>query len=465
MKKFVLFLLLSVTMVSHAQELRLKKGVVLDTIPMVSDSLASYALYLPTSFTMNTKWPVLFAFDPQGDGQKAVNVFKGIAEKYGIIVVASNTIKNDLLETNLVKFNKLSIEIAKNFPVNSSRIFTAGLSGGARLATTIAVISKKMEAVIACGASFSTNVAYYPQKPNFYFIGIVGKEDFSYVEMTSAKTYLDNKKIPNELLVFNGGHNWPDEQTIDRAFNWIQFQYLLKNKKLSTEQIEKQYTAYLKLADSIANIDKEAAIRYLNRISENYKMVSGTDSLKKKIRILKKDPVYKANLRRDQEAILEEEDLKSMYALYFQEDIEKVNMDNLAWWENQFKQIDSFTVSKDYFKVRTGKRIQGLFYTAAKEVAMTLKDSTSSEKWLYINIFTTLVNKKDRKAYFNIIQYGAQKLNYDLALYYTEELFENGFTDLEKLKSISGASLFFVSPAYLELEDTYFEIENIENSN
>jgi hypothetical protein len=151
-----------------------------------------------------------------------------------------------------------------------------------------------------------------------------------------------------------------------------------------------------------------------------------------------------------------------MYALYFREDLEALNFDNLAWWESQLQQIDSFTKSKEFFKKRTGKRLQSLLFTAAKEVSMTLTDATDTKKWLYTNIFMTLANKNYNQAYFNIIQYGAKKLDYDLALFYTDELFKNGFTDLETLYNIEGASLFFVLPDYLELEDFYFNQEKDE---
>lgn len=457
---FLLFLLITTGI--YAQQFRLKKGVVIDQVEMITDSTATYALYLPTEFEMNKKWPLIFVFDPEGNGKRAVDVFKDAAEKYGFMVVASNVIRNDILEKNLARFDKLSLEIGKTYPVQTTRIFTAGFSGGARLATTIAVITKKIEAVIACGASFSTDVVYYPKRADFYFIGLAGNDDFNYSEMESAQKYLDVRRIPNELLTFKGAHEWPDAKQISEAFKWIQLRYLTKLNKLPREELFALYQEDLQEANELATFDKENAIAELARIRKNYDQRLNTDSLKKKFRLLKRDPLYKARKKKDQAATWEEEDLRSMYALYFRDDLDSLNFDNLGWWESQLQQIDSFTTSKDYFKKRTGKRLKSLLFTAAKEVASTQKDSTDSQKWLYTNIFMTITNKKYKQAYFNVIGHAAKKLNYDMALFYTEELFKNGFKDLEKLKKIPGASIFFVSPAYQELEDTYFKKEEPE---
>ncbi|WP_340203046.1 hypothetical protein [Ascidiimonas sp. W6] len=456
MNKFYFFLFLVLTTTSQAQQFSLKKGVVIDKVAMVTDSTATYSIYLPEAFEMNKKWPLLFAFDPEGNGKRAVNVFKEAAEKYGLIVVSSNVIKNDVLEKNLAKFDKLSIEIAKTYPLQTTRIFTAGFSGGARLATTIAVITKKIEAVIACGASFSTNVNYYPNKHKFYFVGMAGNDDFNYIEMESAQQYLNTKRIPNEFFTFDGAHEWPDQQLVTEAFQWIQLRYHKKYNKISKEELIEKYQTEIEKANKLSTYNKEKAIEQFTRIQTNFHVPLNTDSLKKNIRLLKKGQAYKTRKKKDREATWEEEDLRSMYALYFRDDLDSLNFDNLGWWESQLKQIDSFTKSKDYFKKRTGKRLKGLLATAAKEVAMTQKDSTDTQKWLYATIFRTLADKEDIQAYFDVIQYAAKKLDYDMALFYTEELFKNGFKDLKTLKTIPNASIFFVCPPYLELEEIYF---------
>lgn len=459
MNKIYFFLLVMLVSITHAQEFNFQKGVVINEVPMVSDSTATYALYLPQKFESSQKWPLLFVFDPEGNGPRAVQAFKEVSDEYGLIVVASNSIRNDVIEKNLAKFDKLSIEVSKKFPIQNTRIFTAGFSGGARLATSIAVITNKIEAVIACGASFSSNTKYYPTKPNFYFIGITGIYDFNNTEMTSVKEYLTNKKIPNELFVFNGRHEWPDAPTLQEAFKWIQLRHLKKYNRLTKEAHLQQYQKEMQVVNDLVTYNREKAIRHLNRVYKNYKLVLEVDSLKKKIRNLKKDKAYKIRARKDWLAVLEEDDLRSMYALYFQDDLKAVNFDNLGWWESQLKQIDSISQSNDFYKSRTGKRLKDLMANASKEIAWTLKDSTQTKKWLYINIFSVLANKTYKPAYFNIIQYGAKKLDYDLALYYTEELFLNGFDDLEKLKKLEGTSVFFLSPDYMELEDIYFKEE------
>src|SRR3981081_2641344 len=59
-----------------------------------ADTNHSYALYLPSNYTPQKRWPLLLAFDPSVLGGRPVNLFQNAAEKYGVIVVGSNNTRN-----------------------------------------------------------------------------------------------------------------------------------------------------------------------------------------------------------------------------------------------------------------------------------------------------------------------------------------------------------------------------------
>jgi enterochelin esterase-like enzyme len=59
------------------------RGQIVERIEALNDSSQSYALYLPSNYTPNRKWPVLYAFDPGARGRVPVERFKEAAEKYG----------------------------------------------------------------------------------------------------------------------------------------------------------------------------------------------------------------------------------------------------------------------------------------------------------------------------------------------------------------------------------------------
>src|ERR1044071_3248348 len=66
-----------------AQTESIPKGQIVEKIQALNDASQSYALYLPSNYTPNRKWPVLNAFDPGARGPAPVERFKEAAEKYG----------------------------------------------------------------------------------------------------------------------------------------------------------------------------------------------------------------------------------------------------------------------------------------------------------------------------------------------------------------------------------------------
>jgi hypothetical protein len=55
-------------------------GLVVDSIPCENDSSQTYALYLPSHYTQEKTWPVIYAFDPLARGKLPVSLFKDSAE-------------------------------------------------------------------------------------------------------------------------------------------------------------------------------------------------------------------------------------------------------------------------------------------------------------------------------------------------------------------------------------------------
>src|SRR6267143_2302869 len=72
------------------------RGEIVESVACKSDLQQSYALYLPSQYTPDKKWPMLYAFDPGARGKLPVSLFKDAAEKFGFIVVGSNNSKNGL---------------------------------------------------------------------------------------------------------------------------------------------------------------------------------------------------------------------------------------------------------------------------------------------------------------------------------------------------------------------------------
>ena len=445
---------------ASSQELRLLKGRITDSVALDAAPSETYAVYLPSFFEVTKEWPLLFVFDSEGKGYKAISVFKKIAERDGYIVVSSNAISNGIISENLKAFDRLSEEIFEKLPIDLRRVYTAGLAGGARQATSVAVATKKMDGVIACGALFSSEPSTFPRLRRTYFIGITGEEDYNYAEMRWAHDYMSQNSIPNELFIFEGGNEWPPQDIIESAFDAIKLRLMKRriipvNTEIITEQYNRRYEAVAKM---LQMNKKVRAVEMLEDMRKNYKPFFDTDSIRKQVRALKKDQIYRASVLRENKALTNESDLRINYIELLLEDLEKIEMDKLGWWEFENKRLDSLVEGTDPYKSKMGKRLKSLLYAAGKEAASGFKGSKETEEWLFIQIFTSLANPEDTEVLMEIIRYATKKVSYDIALYYTDQLFKTGFQDLEKFESLEGASLFFLSPEYAELKEKYFSV-------
>jgi predicted peptidase len=76
-----LLVLLSAFTARASQTNSIPKGQVVEKVESLTDSSQTYALFLPSNYSPDRKWPVLFAFDPGAHGRVPVERFKDAAEK------------------------------------------------------------------------------------------------------------------------------------------------------------------------------------------------------------------------------------------------------------------------------------------------------------------------------------------------------------------------------------------------
>lgn len=458
MRKLLIPILLCLVSFSFAQDLKFKKGTVIDSVAIVNDTLSeSYAIYLPKNFNLEKKWPVVFIFDPKGVGKNGVAVFAEAAEKYGYILIGSNNIIEDKLQPNLRIYSRLSKEIISIFPVDLSRVYTAGFSGGARIASSIAVISPDIGGVIANSGGFSSQ--YLPKKNTFSFVGIAGDTDFNYLELLNTTSFLRKRKFDAEFYTFKGDHDWAPSSLIVRVFDGIELKRNIKSDiNAGNDFIREIYRKdYETVKTFLKDEDPVSAVEELTRMQRNYRLSFDIDSLKNLITTIRKDKVLRNKLVSQRNAINLERTIRFDYLESFNADMEEIVMDNLAWWEDQMITINGYINSPNIATQNMGKRIRNMLYVLGKETAKSLDKEKDKQQLLYLNIFSTLVNPKGYEAYFSIMQSSVKANNYEMALYYAEELFINGFKDRDQLYALEGLSLLRISPEFRALVTEYLK--------
>lgn len=194
-----------------------KTGIVYKDVKTEDDTSISYAVYLPKSYDIKKSNKVLFIFDAHARGLLPIEKYQSLSDKYHIIIAASNNSKNgqSAAERNHIITEFMS-DVEKQFHIDNTKIYTAGFSGGARVATLIALFNSNVAGVIGSAAGFPQ--VQNPVNKSFTWVGIVGNKDFNFLELKNLNLQLHANGWKSHLLVFDGNHEWPPKEVMDEAF-------------------------------------------------------------------------------------------------------------------------------------------------------------------------------------------------------------------------------------------------------
>ena len=214
-------------------------GVLVEKVPIASDPQESYALYLPTSYAPTRKSPILYAFDPGARGRIPVERFRDAAERYGWIVVGSNASRNGISVTDILR--RLWDDTHSHLAIDERRVYTAGFSGGARVASSVALASRDLVAgVVAFGAGFPNGVEVRKDLP-FVFFGGAGRDDFNLLELRQLTADLDAASVANRLEIFEGAHEWGPASLCTLAVEWLELAAMRSGTRAKDDRLVEQW--------------------------------------------------------------------------------------------------------------------------------------------------------------------------------------------------------------------------------
>jgi dienelactone hydrolase len=221
-----LWLLLLGSTALHVWAEDLPAGRIIDVVKCDADPSQSYALYVPSNYSATRAWNVIFAMDPGARGRMPVAQFQIAAEKYGYLVAGSNNSRNGSWSSSLVAVQAMAADVGKRFVIDSKRIYTAGMSGGARVAMQVALANNQIAGVIASSAGYPDSE---PRKSvPFAIFATAGTEDFNYLELRKLDRVL---KSPHHLAIFEGGHGWLSSDLAVEAIEWMEIQAMKSGRR------------------------------------------------------------------------------------------------------------------------------------------------------------------------------------------------------------------------------------------
>jgi predicted esterase len=203
------------------------RGEVVTRLRARSNPKATFAVYLPSSFTRDRTWPVVFLLDPRGRALIPLELFRPAAERLGYILVSSYDSQSDgARDPNDMALDAMLEDAQRYLAPDARRIYLAGFSGTARFAWEV---SEEFPGVLAGILGFGAGtpgdkrwLAQHVRGTPFDYFGAVGTVDPNYLEMRQLQRDLAGAGLPFRLELFAGPHRWPPAEICRRAIEWME---------------------------------------------------------------------------------------------------------------------------------------------------------------------------------------------------------------------------------------------------
>jgi len=210
----------------------LPRGTLVEKVTCAGAPGQAYALYLPSNYNPERRWPILYAFDARAQGRRVAELFQQAAETHGWILVSSwNTASDGPAEPNFTAIHALWADTHARFAINDARVYAAGYSGTVRFACILALTAPgTIAGIIGAGAGFPFGSP--PKKDNpFAFFGTVGDRDFNWYEMNDLDRAMGALGLPHRIEHFSGLHDWPPADLAMKAVAWMELQAMKAGKR------------------------------------------------------------------------------------------------------------------------------------------------------------------------------------------------------------------------------------------
>lgn len=203
----------------------LPRGEVIPTVAADDDPAQTYALYLPSGYRPDRRWPILYVMDPAGQARVPLERFRAAAESLGWVVASSyRTSSADDMKPNFAAMRAMWTDTHARLSLDDQRAYAAGFSGTVRSACALALTAPgTLAGVIGTGAGFPFDQPPSAKTP-FPFFGMAGDADFNFYEMTHLEQSLAAAGVPYRMEFFAGGHEWMPESLAFEALAWMDLQ-------------------------------------------------------------------------------------------------------------------------------------------------------------------------------------------------------------------------------------------------
>ena len=297
----------------NIQATEIPKGRIVDSVACRDDPSQTYATYLPSNYSPDKDWPVLYALDPGARGKVPLEHYQDAAEKWGWILIGSNNSQNGNAEGSVAAWNAITRDSHIRFHIDDKRAYATGFSGGARMAMYIAAECKGcLAGLIVSGAGIPAGEVTAPalQLPTF---AIAGVDDFNFAEIRRLDQAMNKSGVSHQIATFSGGHDWPPADIASEAIEWFELQAMrTAARPRDDQQIETLWQTRMAKAASVAQEKKAAdAFRAYASIVATFAGLHDVAAAQIRVAALRDDPEIKNAIRDEENQINRQRDLET----------------------------------------------------------------------------------------------------------------------------------------------------------
>jgi hypothetical protein len=423
-----------------------ERGTIIDTVKCKDHPEYSYALYLPEKFTDSVSWPVIYLFDPGARGRMALTNFIQAADLYGYILAASNNSRNGLPEEEIFRIsNYLMSDVQKSYTIDNRRIYTSGFSGGSRMAAMIAFKNTTVSGVIGCGAGFpgSTGVKVLPR---FDYFGLVGDCDMNYIEMANLKKRFDNTDVTYKLRIFEGGHEWPSNELLQEAVEWMEL-FAIQKKftamdtgfiKYLFQKSESRAQELLKKGSVIESVE---CYNSISKWLSQYINANCTKSVSDSIQQTKE---YLKAIKKNKELQLAEQEFQENALSAFRKVtlMEELPDSVRLWWMNLIKSEKKVASGSDECKQKLARRQLSFLSIQSYETALKYFELKSYEIAANFYQIFSWIHPEDSNIYYLLAQTYALDKDLNNSVKFLTIAVKKGYNNKEAIESDTAFASF-----------------------
>jgi len=321
-------------------------GKIRESVVCKADASQSYAVYIPVGHTpasenkahvpVKAASPVIYFFDPHGNGALPLKKYKSLADAYGFILVGSNNSRNgnDWPTTENI-WRHLFDDTKSRLKIDMNRIYTCGFSGGAKVASYVALKYPGVKGVIANGAGLPDGVP--AGNFSFSFTAIAGEGDMNMTDLVSIDRDLDNSRTRHRIILFDGKHEWAPESSMSMALAGLQLDAMRGGLIPHSDAFIKSY-----IIKSKGRLDAYYKVGRLTRAMEECRFsISLLDGLaneagwfKAKAASLAGNNLYQQQRQAQEGLLVREQNTKAEYMQHFQQS-------DMHYWSNTISDLQA----------------------------------------------------------------------------------------------------------------------------